>query len=319
MPRYITVGNFTIDNVILPDGQRLSRQCGGACLYAAMGIRLWCSDIGIVSIVSKTYPDAWLDALADARIDINGIRHSAFPDGMTGLMIYHADGSRSAAPARSFPPDVSPEDVLAEEVHVWYEFSPQASDIPESYYSATGAHVAPMPIARQTDCLRALHARVPLITVDLPWWPGAQRPDEFPEMSLASAVLPSEAEIAGYFGRVSPQEGAQRLASAGAALVAVKLGEQGSLVYEAESKRWWQVPVHPARVKDPTGAGDAYCGGFLVGLDETGDPFEAALYGTVSASFIIEGFGALFSLRFTRADAEARLAQMRSALECADC
>ena len=314
MPRYITVGNSTIDHVVLPDGRHMPRQCGGACLYAAMGIRLWCADVGIVSIIGANYPDVWIDALATAHIDVKGIKRSAKPEGMEGIIIYHADGSRSAVPAKPLPPNLSPEQILAEEVHLWYEFSPQAADIPGSYYHATGAHIAPMPIMRQTECLRALHGQVRLITIDPPWRPGAQRQGEYPDLSLASAVVPSEAEIKGHFGPVSAQEGAQRLVSEGARMVVVKLGERGSVVYEADSQRWWQIPAYPTKVEDPTGAGDAYCGGFLVGLDETGDPFQAALYGTVSASFVIEGFGALYSLRFTRADAEARLAAIRSAV-----
>jgi len=44
-----------------------------------------------------------------------------------------------------------------------------------------------------------------------------------------------------------------------------------------------------------------------VGLSETRDPVRAALYGAVSASFVIEGFGALHGLGVTRAQAEERL------------
>jgi sugar/nucleoside kinase (ribokinase family) len=52
------------------------------------------------------------------------------------------------------------------------------------------------------------------------------------------------------------------------------------------------VPAVSPRCVDPTGAGDAFCGGFLTGLIETGDPVEAALRGAVSASFAVEGCGA---------------------------
>jgi len=44
-----------------------------------------------------------------------------------------------------------------------------------------------------------------------------------------------------------------------------------------------------------------------VGLVETGDPTRAALYGTVSASFVIEGYGALYAMRASRAKARERL------------
>jgi sugar/nucleoside kinase (ribokinase family) len=58
---------------------------------------------------------------------------------------------------------------------------------------------------------------------------------------------------------------------------------------------------------DPTGAGDAFCGGFLAGLKKTYDPLRAALHGNVAASLAIEGTGALYTLDVAPGLAEARL------------
>jgi ribokinase len=71
------------------------------------------------------------------------------------------------------------------------------------------------------------------------------------------------------------------------------------------------VPAYPAKVRDVTGAGDAYCGGFLAGLVQTHAPLEAALRGTVSASLVIEGVGAMYALDSTPGLAEARLQSLR--------
>jgi ribokinase len=67
---------------------------------------------------------------------------------------------------------------------------------------------------------------------------------------------------------------------------------------------------YPARLDDLTGAGDSFCGGFAIGYAETGDVTRAALYGTVSASYIIEGFGGLHALAVERSMAELRLAKL---------
>jgi ribokinase len=88
----------------------------------------------------------------------------------------------------------------------------------------------------------------------------------------------------------------------------IKLGEQGSLVYDREHDQLTPVPVYPARVQDTTGAGDAYCGGFLAGYTLTHDPVTAALYGTVSASYVVEAIGALATHQPSPAEARARLA-----------
>jgi ribokinase len=60
-------------------------------------------------------------------------------------------------------------------------------------------------------------------------------------------------------------------------------------------------------VRDPTGAGDAFCGGFCASLLAADDPVLAACRGTVSASFAVEGFGALHALGADRAEARRRL------------
>ncbi|KPI45541.1 uncharacterized protein AB675_763 [Cyphellophora attinorum] len=47
---------------------------------------------------------------------------------------------------------------------------------------------------------------------------------------------------------------------------------------------------HPS-VVDTTGAGNAFLGGFAIGLWRTGDPMRAACYGAVSSSFVVQQIG----------------------------
>ncbi len=51
------------------------------------------------------------------------------------------------------------------------------------------------------------------------------------------------------------------------------------------------IPPRPANEVDPTGAGDIFATAFLLRLDETGDPTDAARYANVAASFGVEGQG----------------------------
>ena len=51
------------------------------------------------------------------------------------------------------------------------------------------------------------------------------------------------------------------------------------------------IPPRPATEVDPTGAGDIFATAFLLRLDETGDPLDAARYANVTASFGVEGHG----------------------------
>jgi sugar/nucleoside kinase (ribokinase family) len=79
------------------------------------------------------------------------------------------------------------------------------------------------------------------------------------------------------------------------------------LVYDAAAKRRYEVPAYAARLADPTGAGDAFCGGFLAGFQRTNDPLMATLYGNVSASLKVEGTGPFYPLEVMPGLAEARL------------
>ncbi len=70
-------------------------------------------------------------------------------------------------------------------------------------------------------------------------------------------------------------------------------------------------PAVPARPADPTGAGDAFAGGFLAGFKLTYDPLEAALHGNIAASLKVEGTGAFYGLTVLEGLAAARLEVLR--------
>lgn len=309
MPEFFTVGNLTLDQIVLADGSYHSDICGGDCLYAAAAIRLWGHPVGIVSVVSERYPIGWLKEFESAGLDIRGVRRVPGQAHLGGTMIYRADGSREYL-------EIAPEGAIAESyrpvnLQRWYDFSPVHSDLPEDFLSSKAAHIAPMPVTRQAEFLAAISPALPRVTVDLPWWPEDQPNGELPRLAHGEAALVSEFELAGLFGDITPLEGARRLCALGAQITAVKLGAAGSLVYDGKRHCSWHIPVYPIDVVDPTGAGDAYCGGFLTGWVETDDPLQAALFATVSASFAIEHIGVAQLFQINRAESLRRLETMR--------
>jgi sugar/nucleoside kinase (ribokinase family) len=135
-------------------------------------------------------------------------------------------------------------------------------------------------------------------------------------VSGLDAFLPSEMETRAFFteGLTDLWQAAEAFGAMGAKIVVLKLGARGQYVYDVATKRKWHLPAYPAKVRDVTGAGDAYCGGFLVGLALTNDPLEAALRGAISASIVVEGSGPLYALDTTPGLAAARLDALRNSV-----
>jgi ribokinase len=107
---------------------------------------------------------------------------------------------------------------------------------------------------------------------------------------------------------------AEAFGKMGCRFIVIKSGANGQYIWDSHAKRRWHVPAFPARVKNVTGAGDSYCGGFLTGLDETGNILQAALRGSVSASIAIEGIGPLYTLDCMKGLAETRLESLTPAV-----
>ena len=77
-------------------------------------------------------------------------------------------------------------------------------------------------------------------------------------------------------------------------LVVLTEYRDGSTVYRRSTDSDIEVvpiPPRPAHEVDPTGAGDIFATAFLLRLDETGDPLDAARYANITASFGVEGQG----------------------------
>jgi len=100
---------------------------------------------------------------------------------------------------------------------------------------------------------------------------------------------------------------ARRVSEYGPRVIVIKRGALGQMLYLADGNHRYEIPAYPSRLADPTGAGDAFCGGFLAGMQKTNDPLLAVLHGNVSASLKVEGTGPFYPLDVMPGLAEARL------------
>jgi sugar/nucleoside kinase (ribokinase family) len=308
-PKVASIGNFTIDRVQTPTARSADVELGGDCVYAAVGAHVWGATVEVVSVVGADYPQQWLAELRAHGIGTGMLRHTSEAHALVAPMSYDELGRRENEAAPSEPSQRPPQ-----AMERWLAFSPDVDDFSQSLGWADCVHLASMPVERQNRFLRLFAGQVQVITLDVPWAPGISARGELPEIGLASAVLLSDAEVRGHFGDRPVESVAQSLFDCGARIVAIKQGSRGSLVFEAATSAGRRVPPYPAAVLDPTGAGDAYCGGFAVGLWESGDATTAGRYGTVAAAYVIEGFGADYALGFRREAAESRLDNLHALL-----
>ena len=200
-------------------------------------------------------------------------------------------------------------------------FSPLAirpDDIPD-LSSIRAAHIAPTHYVSHTVLpLRLRELRTQTISLDPSeryMQPTFQ--DELPIILHGLDVfLPSENEAKAFFlpQEMDLWEMAEAFGAMGCRFVVVKSGAGGQFLWDQSAKKRWHIPAYPAKIKDVTGAGDSYCGGFLVGIDQTQDPIEAALRGSVSASITVEGIGPLYPSEAYPGLAQARLNSLRSAV-----
>jgi len=296
----VTFGYLTLDDLVLEDGQVLRDTLGGGALFSAVGARAWGSAVGIHSCVGEDYPSAYRSQIESAGLDLTGVRVG--PNRSLRLWLLEEGGLRK----QQLPKLAS--GLVA-------EMDAGRGPLPEKYHAARGFHVAPAMPASQTAAIRAIRAVSPRAVVTLDIWtesffdPGPYRDLAF--LAQVDAFLPSDKEVEALWGTDDLPATMRQLATRGPRAVAVKQGDSGSLLYDRQWDRLWQVPSVPVVAVDSTGAGDAYCGGFLAGLVATGDPLEAALWGTVSASFAVEGHGATAGMGVELARAHCRLEELR--------
>ena len=322
-PRFLVIGNLTREYLLPAVGQPRLDVPGGSLLYAAAGLRVWESDIGLVGRVGDDYPRAWLNECKSRGFDTSGIKILSQNLDVREFISYNESFEASelnpithfARREMTFPKSLLGYQPLDER-----EFDEArrllVTDIPEDYLYARAALLCPMDLTTQNQLISGLkrgntHTFV-LDPAPANMTPTAKR--ELPALlNGVTAFLPSEEELRNLFWGETHDlwEMAEAVSMYGCEYVVIKCGARGQLLFVASTKRKYEISAYPARVADPTGAGDAFAGGFLAGYCRNYDPLEGVLLGNVSASLKMEGSGAFYPLEILPGLAEARLSAVK--------
>ena len=285
--------------------------------FGTAGIALWHDgETGIVARMGCDISRDHIVTMQQAGIDTTGVHIIPIKNMMFSGMVYDENGDRREILNEDEPsgeliagfPVMTPEMVtLAHE-----NFAPTVEDIPDLYADAD-VFLCARHYDRQLSYAQYFREKNPGGIIVLDTGAAYMKPEYMEDLpalfSLVDVVIPSEVEVKGLFGDIAMIDAAKKLTDLGAKHVVIKIGKRGCLVYEDGSATYVSA-YHDTEVVDPTGAGDSFCGGFLVGYSKTKDLLMAAKYGTVSSSFIIEDFGIEGALRVTEEMAKERLKQV---------
>ena len=319
-PELVTLGGLTVDNIVAADGTVALDQAGGNGAYAAVGALAWVNRVGLVSCAVSSYPRTVIAQLDAAGIDLEGVVWSDAKLSAGSWFLYDMEGHRDeglTAPSGALAEAGFPTDRLTPvEVEKWRgllqardvtgevgysefreHYPLSAAQVPSAWLCGKGVHLAPSAPSVILEMLSLFRSRVAVITAD-PGWQLVEAGIEAisPILSLLDAFLPSEVELRKLLPGVGVAEGLALLAARCTGAVAVKMGPEGSMVWDRAKKSAVKVPACKVETRDPTGAGDSFSGGFLAGLVETNDPLKAACFGTVSAARVVSTFGAAGAL-----------------------
>lgn len=322
----LCVGSLALNDTVYADGRTSMGDAGGNALYAAVGARIWSDDVAISAVIGADWPAEHTERLRAGGIDLDALQtHEG--ETLRAWTIYESCGRRrylsrntsviglTPNPFRSAPLSEREADEYARAargVHVVNSPRPSMSDM---FDSCGAIHVAPMQLETILEWLHAAQGRDVLVSLDIPPFPPGTTADDPALVEVLShvfAFMPSEAEVETIAGGFEPEAFCRAMAAHGPQIVVIKRGESGASVFDRESDTYFEVGAHPADVNDLTGAGDAFCGGFMAGYLATSSVHAATRHGTVAASHVIEGFGGLHTLAVPRAVAEKRLVRITS-------
>jgi sugar/nucleoside kinase (ribokinase family) len=274
------VGSVGLDTVETPFGA-VTDALGGATSYFALAASYY-DQVNIVAVVGDDFPDEYRRTLSAHRIRLDGLR---VEPGKTFRW-----GGRYAL-------DMNSRDTLFTELGVFADFKPV---VPASYSGADIVFLANIQPELQLDVLRQAGAGAKLRALDtMNLWIEIARDALTEVMRQVDVVIIAEEEVRQYTGVPSLREGVRRILALGPERLVVKQGSYGALLFDRDGG-FFAMPAYPLdEVRDPTGAGDSFAGGFLGYLSArladgaalTASDYRRALaHGNIMGSYACEDF-----------------------------
>jgi sugar/nucleoside kinase (ribokinase family) len=292
----LAVGSVALDNVETPFGRVTAALGGSALHFSASASAL--APVQLVGVVGSDYPMDRLDFLRERGVDLGGLEV--------------AQGESFQWSGR-YTHDLSTAHTLETRLGVFADFHPR---IPASFRGAELVFLGNIDPRLQLEVLRQVEAPRLVACDTMNYWIEGSRRDLLEVLHQVDILLVNEAEARQLAGDPNLFRAVRWIREQGPGRVVVKKGEHGAILFDGDDLFF--VPGYPLEdVFDPTGAGDAFAGGFLGYL--AGQPEltprvlrNALVHGSVLGSFAVEDFGMGRMTRVTRQEIADRVRAVRA-------
>ena len=295
----IVLGTVALDTVKTPFGQK-KHILGGSAVHFAMSARLF-TTVNLVAIVGEDFPQRHIDFLRKKGIVLTSFIRS---------------GGKTFRWKGEYRGDLNTALTLSTELGVLLSFRPSVSQEQRKIKNIFLANVDP---DIQRHLLSHFHSPQLVALDSMNYWIKNKKRPLIRLLRKVNIYVANDQEARDLSQEPNLMKAAKVLRSFGPKMVLIKKGEHGVLF--CSDKFIFSLPAYPTeRVIDPTGAGDTFAGGFMGYLTKVKKINEANIkralaFGTIAASFNIEGFGLNRTSRLNLKDLNSRLRKFRKLIQ----
>jgi sugar/nucleoside kinase (ribokinase family) len=293
----VAVGSVAFDTIASPSG-KVADVLGGAATYFALAASYF-TDVRVVAIVGEDFTPEHENVLKKRGVDTRGIEHAKGKTFRWGGQ-YHDNLNEAKT-------DFT-------DLNVFQNFQPH---IPPHYQDSQFLFLANIQPELQAAVRREMKT-VKLTGGDtMNYWINNTRKQLVETLKLVDVLLINDTEAKSLANETNLPRAALKVLAMGPQALVIKHGEYGATIFFREGA--YGIGRHPFRapalpieeVKDPTGAGDSFAGGFMGYIASQGDLSREVLkralfYGGVMGSFAVERFGTERLQALTREEIDAR-------------
>jgi len=267
------VGHIVRDHISRGERARVV-SLGGPCIYSSLAARALDASVVVVSRVGEDFTRKEFAWIAKRGISTNNIRISDSPT--TCFSIDYRDAGRTMRVTRQCDP-LSYSDLKGFPATLAVHIGAVLDEVPERLATRLA----------QRDCVVSLEAQGYTRQLSSKGMVNSRRWNNARLLKNLEVMKASENELRAIAGDdIAPR----RLSKLGPEIILLTRGTKGTVVW-SRTEGVYKIPAYPTHVRDPTGAGDALVGGFLVSWIRTGELLWSCAVGSAVASFVVESFG----------------------------